>query len=118
MKTSSWLAVLLLGCSRALQAQEQAPAAGAGSQGGDEHGAYLSLGFGDGRIHGGDRGGGSRWMGGRAFEVRAGRDEPTRLGPGRIDFVHYNEGHPDNNHRDGFALQWVGVRPLGSTLTG
>jgi hypothetical protein len=122
VKTSSWLAALLLCCSGALQAQEAAPAPGSGNPGGDEHGAYLSLGFGDGRTSGGnsggDAGGGSRWMGRRAFEARAGRDEPTRLGPGRIDFVHYNEGHPDNNHRDGFALQWVGVRPLGSTFMG
>lgn len=28
----------------------------------------------------------------------------------RIDFVHINEGHPENNHRDGFAVQpMVGV---------
>ncbi|PUA18502.1 hypothetical protein [Glaciimonas sp. PCH181] len=25
----------------------------------------------------------------------------------RLDIVYYNEGHPDNNHRDGYALQMV-----------
>ena len=99
---------LLLGIA-ACQAQAQTP------------GAYLSLEFGNGRIYGGNEEGcpdGSRSMGGRAFEARGGREQASPLGPGRIDFVHYNEGHPDNNHRDGFALQWVGVRPLGSTFTG
>jgi len=108
---------LLLG-SAACPAQAQTSAAPTDSEG---PGAYLSLEFGNGRIYGGNRDdapGGSRSMGRRAFEARAGREEPSPLGPGRIDFVHYNEGHPDNNHRDGFALQWVGVRPLGSTLTG
>jgi hypothetical protein len=86
----------------------------------DEHGAYLSLVFGNGRIHGGNAEGNS-WMRGRTFEIRAGRQQRTLFGtplPGglseRIDFVHYNEGHPDNNHRDGFALQWLVVRQLGA----
>ena len=109
---------LLLG-SAACHAQAQTASAPAGDEGGQ--GAYLSLEFGNGRIYGSnldDAPGGSRSMGRRAFEVRAGREESTPLGPGRIDFVHYNEGHPDNNHRDGFALQWVGVRPLGNAFTG
>jgi hypothetical protein len=25
----------------------------------------------------------------------------------RLDYVYYNEGHPDNNHRDGYAMQMV-----------
>jgi hypothetical protein len=83
----------------------------------EEHGAYLSLSVGNGRMYGGDLQG-SPWMGGRAFEVRAGRSERTVFEGGRIDFVHYNEGHPDNNHRDGFALQWLAVRPLGAGWTG
>jgi len=85
----------------------------------DDHGAYLSLVFGNGRIHGGNAEG-YRWMRGRTFEVRAGRQQRTLFGSPlpdslneRIDFVHYNEGHPDNNHRDGFALQWLLVRRLG-----
>lgn len=85
----------------------------------DDHGAYLSLVFGNGRIHGGNAEG-YRWMRGRTFEVRAGRQQRTLFGSPlpdslseRIDFVHYNEGHPDNNHRDGFAMQWLLVRRLG-----
>jgi hypothetical protein len=109
LKAYASLCALLLACGGALQAQAQ------------EHdrvpGAYLSLEFGNGRIHGeNDRG--TRWMGGRALELRAGREVDSLLGPGRIDFVHYNEGHPANNHRDGYVLQWVAVRPLGQYLTG
>lgn len=105
------LPVLLLGIA-ALPAHAQSRAAD-----GAENGAYLSLEFGNGRMHG-ENPQGSRSMEGRAFEVRAGRAEDGRPGPGRIDFVHYNEGHPDDNHRDGFAVQWVAVRPLGKRLTG
>jgi hypothetical protein len=86
----------------------------------DDHGAYLSLVFGNGRIHGGNAEG-NRWMRGRTFEIRAGRQQRTLFGSPlpdslseRIDFVHYNEGHPDNNHRDGFAVQWLMVRQLGA----
>ena len=112
MKTRRWLCALLLG-GAALQAQAQAD----GASDTDGHGAYLSLGFGNGRMQGGDFEG-NRWMGGRALEIRAGRSEDHVFGGGRIDFVHYNEGHPDNNHRDGFAVQWLAVRPLGATWTG
>ena len=35
----------------------------------DDHGAYLSAAFGNGRIHGGNASG-DRWMRGRTFEVR------------------------------------------------
>jgi len=80
-------------------------------------GAYLSLAFGNGRIEGGNASG-DTWMRGRTFEVRAGRARDTVDGAAvRTDFVHYNEGHPDNNHRDGFALQWVTVRQLGARTT-
>jgi hypothetical protein len=105
VNTRRWLCALLLGASSALQAQPQA------------HGAYLSLGFGDGRMEGGDVEG-DRRMGGRALEIRAGRSQQDVFGGGRIDFVHYNEGHPDNNHRDGFAVQWLAVRPPGATWAG
>lgn len=113
MKRHASILVLALGCVGAVQAQDPSPAAGVDSP----HGAYLSAEFGSGRMHG-ENTEGSRWMGGRAFEVRAGLEEGSRFGPWRTDFVHYNEGHPDNNHRDGFALQWVAVRPLGAGLTG
>ena len=114
MKLHIYIGVLLLGCSGALQAQAAPRTQAAG---GDDPGAYLALEFGNGRMHG-DNDVGTRWMGWRAFEARAGREEANPFGPGRIDFVHYNEGHPENNHRDGFALQWVAVRPLFSRLEG
>lgn len=109
-KLPLFLCTLLLACGMA-RAQADAPTPN------DEHGAYLSLTFGNGKMYD-DNLEGSAWMRGRAFEVRAGRTEAKVLGGGRIDFVHYNEGHPDNNHRDGFALQWLAVRPLGATWTG
>jgi hypothetical protein len=115
MKAKAWMCGLLLGGGAALQVPAQAQADSAADP--DEHGAYLSLGFGNGRMQGGDFEG-NRAMRGRAFEVRAGRSENEVFGGGRIDFVHYNEGHPDNNHRDGFAVQWLAVRPLLAAWTG
>jgi hypothetical protein len=92
--------------------------------GDDDRGAYLSLAFGNGRIHGGNASG-NTWMRGRTFEVRAGRQQHDLFGltlPSawtmRVDFVHYNEGHPDNNHRDGFALQWLNVARISHAWTG
>jgi hypothetical protein len=113
----SFLAALLLTGAGIAQAQS-APTDVTGAP--DDHGAYLSLVFGNGRIHGGNAEG-KRWMRGRTFEIRAGRQQRTLFGAPlpdslseRIDFVHYNEGHPDNNHRDGFAVQWLAVRQLGA----
>jgi hypothetical protein len=73
-----------------------------------DRGPYLSAQLGGGRIDGGNASG-NRWMRSRAGEVRIGRPQAARTGAtdGRIDVVYYNEGHPDNNHRDGFALQEV-----------
>jgi hypothetical protein len=82
-----------------------------------DHGAYLSIEFGNGRITGGNASG-DQWMRGRTFEVRAGRQERLPFGPGRIDFVYYNEGHPDNNHRDGFALEVMAMHAFDARLTG
>jgi hypothetical protein len=82
-----------------------------------DHGAYLSLEFGNGRITGGNASG-DQWMRGRTFEARAGRQEPFFFGTGRVDFVHYNEGHPDNNHRDGFAVEWLALRRFNPQWTG
>jgi hypothetical protein len=116
MKRTACL-TLLLACS--CTAWAQAPAA-------DERGAYLSTGFGNGRIDGLHAEGNHsmRW---RAFEARTGRDlNPALVGEdslgnakstARIDFVYYNEGHPDNNHRDGFALQFTYTRKLIAALT-
>lgn len=81
-----------------------------------DHGAYLSLEFGDGHINGGNASG-DQWMR-HSVEIRAGRQLELPWGSGRADFVYYNEGHPDNNHRDGFALQAVAVRALGERLSG
>jgi hypothetical protein len=90
------------------------------------NGAYLSAQLGNGTINGPEAIGYTkmRW---RALEVRAGRDlNPHLVGEdtvdgkasARIDFVYYNEGHPDNNHRDGFALQLTYARALVGGLVG
>jgi hypothetical protein len=117
---SSYLLAMLLACAGTASAQTIAAAPTDVTDAPDDHGAYLSLVFGNGRIHGGNAEG-NRWMRGRTFEVRAGRQQRTLFGSPlpdslseRIDFVHYNEGHPDNNHRDGFSLQWLMVGKLGA----
>jgi hypothetical protein len=93
------------------------PASGGDQRIGDQPGAYLSAELGNGKIAG-PGAVGFPYMRWRAVEVRAGRD----LGAGgpdspRIDFVYDNEGHPDNNHRDGYALQFTFVHSLGERLT-
>ncbi|MET0857702.1 MAG: hypothetical protein ABWY27_13190 [Telluria sp.] len=91
----------------------------------DPRGAYLSAQHGDGRIYG-DNLRGDRSMSWRASELRLGRElDPALLGLDsarrdasvRIDFVYNNEGHPDNHHRDGFALQATFTRALGAGVT-
>jgi hypothetical protein len=111
MTVRTALAILLLAGagSGAVQAQDTPNTPLVAEE--NDPGAYLSLTFGNGRMHG-ENGEGTQWMRGRTFEVRAGREQPGLFGNGRIDFVHYNEGHPENNHRDGFALQWVAVHPF------
>lgn len=71
----------------------------------DGSGAYVSAGIGNGSAnHGGEM----EW---RTLEVRFGTQlNRGALGPGsetRLDVFHYNEGHPNNNHRDGFGFQVV-----------
>jgi hypothetical protein len=92
----------------------------------DQRGAYLSAQHGNGRIYG-DNLRGDRSMSWRASELRLGRElDPALLGLDwarrdatvRIDFVYNNEGHPDNHHRDGFALQATVTRALGAGFTG
>jgi hypothetical protein len=91
----------------------------------DAGGAYVSGVLGNGKIYGpgvGDY----RLMRWRAFETRVGRDLNPRIfgedsvatarSLARIDFVYYNEGHPDNNHRDGFSFQLVYARRFGDSL--
>ena len=115
MKAKTCLAAMLMVHATLAQADTVDP---------DNHGAYLSAAFGNGRIYGGNASG-YRWMRGRTFEVRAGRQQDDAFGfalpPGwtlRVDFVHYNEGHPNNNHRDGFALQWLAVHRFSPMWTG
>jgi hypothetical protein len=116
MKRTACLIVMLASSTAAcVQAQESG-----------QRGAYVSTQFGNGRIDGPDAGDYKlmRW---RAYEARVGRDlSPALFGDdslatarstARIDFVYYNEGHPDNNHRDGFAFQLVYARKLGDALT-
>lgn len=57
----------------------------------------VSAVFGDGKASTGDT------LKKRAVSIRIGKDIVD--GKVRVDFVHLNEGHPENNHRDGFALQ-------------
>jgi hypothetical protein len=119
MKAKTCMAAVLM--AHAVLARADAPAA---TNDPENHGAYLSAAFGNGRIHGGNASG-YRWMRGRTFEVRAGRRQDDVFGLAlppawamRVDFVHYNEGHPDNNHRDGFALQWLVVHRFSPMWTG
>lgn len=88
-------------------------------------GAYFSAELGTGDIAG-PGAIGYRQMRWRAFESRIGRDlHPRLIGEdgldgdtsARIDFVYYNEGHPDNNHRDGFAVQLTYARRFSDALT-
>jgi len=57
---------------------------------------YVSAAWGNGE---GGEGDDMRW---RTFEIRIGSSAASNR---RLDFVHYNEGHPENNHRDGFAIE-------------
>ncbi len=62
---------------------------------------------------------GDKYMEGRTFEFRFGKEIsiPAFLDEKfRVDFIHFNEGHPDNNHRDGFAGQIVYRKPLNRKL--
>lgn len=84
--------------------------------------AYLSGQLGNGLVSGGNARG-DRSMNWLAFEARGGHALDPALAGGvmdsgaRIDVVYDNEGHPDNNRRDGFALQFVYVRHLDGPLT-
>jgi len=79
--------------------------------------AYASATFGNGVAYGGGDLTGDKSMKWRAFELRFGKEIniPAFISDKlslknekfRFDFIHYNEGHPDNNHRDGFGAQMV-----------
>lgn len=89
-------------------------------------GAYVSGVLGDGAAYGGNTSGdrGMKWKG---LELRFGKDiDPavfgavslfSAMGKIRVDFVYYNEGHPDNNHRDGFSTQLVYSNALRNGLS-
>jgi hypothetical protein len=106
MKAQAWICALLLGCIGSVHADEATTAPG----------TYLSAQLGGGRIAGGNASG-NRWMRSRAGELRIGRPLGDAA-DSRIDVVYYNEGHPDNNHRDGYALQWARVWRDGERLSG
>ena len=90
-------------------------------------GAYASAMIGDGKAFGRNISGDQN-MQGRALELRFGREfNPATLGVSflsspnakiRADFVHYNEGHPENNHRDGFGVQLVYSNAFHRRITG
>jgi hypothetical protein len=80
--------------------------------------AYASATFGNGFAYG-EGVVGDRYMEGRTLEFRFGKEisVPAFLDQKfRFDFIHFNEGHPDNNHRDGFAGQIVYKKPLNRKL--
>lgn len=106
MKAQACICALLLGWAGGAHAFEDAK----------EHGTYLSAQLGGGRIDGGAAGG-NQWMRSRAGELRIGRELGVVAGS-RADLVYYNEGHPDNNHRDGYALQWTQVWRDGQQWSG
>ena len=65
--------------------------------------SYISVLFGDGRTSDGDT------LGRKAYQLRMGESVGEKT---RVDLVYDNEGHPFNNHRDGFALQGVYSQPI------
>lgn len=107
MHMKTWVCILLLACAGSLHTGEDT------GDGTDARGTWLSAQLGGGRIDGGNAGA-NPWMRSRAGELRIGRAQ----GAGRLDIVYYNEGHPDNNHRDGYALQWSGIWHDGGRLGG
>ncbi len=82
---------------------------------GDDRGSYTSATYGNGSAYGtgttNDKS--MKWQ---TFEVRFGR-ELDENGQVRMDVFHYNEGHPDNNHRDGFGTQIVYRQTISNGLS-
>jgi hypothetical protein len=86
---------------------------------------YAAASLGDGVIRG-EGASGHKTMRWRAAEIRLGHtfDPFGLVGAGhldaaeapRLDIIYYNEGHPDNNHRDGYALQMVFRKNIRPTL--
>jgi hypothetical protein len=106
----------LLPLGHAADADASTAADSAAPMGAMPYTGYASASWGDGVIRG-EGATGNRTMRGRAGEIRIGHTfDPFGLvnngyvaapeAP-RLDIVYYNEGHPDNNHRDGYAAQLV-----------
>lgn len=125
-KIPLYIALLTLSCAASAQdsaASSTTPSAADLIQGG--HRAYASGTYGNGNINGGNATGDNQM--GWAFEVRFGTElDLPGLNGGklfssdeqfRLDVIHYNEGHPENHHRDGFALQAVYSKPLSEKFT-
>lgn len=91
----------------------------------ESNNAYASAILGNGFAYG-EGVVGDRYMEGRTFEFRFGKEitVPAFLSDKfifkdekfRLDFFHFNEGHPDNNHRDGFGAQMVYRKPVSRKL--
>jgi hypothetical protein len=105
MKAQAWICALLLGCAGGVHADDL-----------NGRGTFLAAQLGGGRIDGGIPVN-NPWMRSRAGELRIGRPLAFDTAS-RIDVVYYNEGHPDNNHRDGYALQWSRTWRNGERLSG
>ncbi len=83
------------------------------TDGGYKNGAYASATYGNGSAYG-PAVTGDNSMNWQTFEIRFGKElEYSKNGTGlRFDVFHYNEGHPENNHRDGFGFQLVARQTL------
>lgn len=84
-----------------------------------EDGSYAAVTFGNGVGYGAGSTG-DKSMKWRTFEVRFGKElEISSIQDAHLrwDVVHYNEGHPDNNHRDGFSTQLVARKKLNQTFS-
>jgi len=90
-----------------------------------DNNAYASATLGNGFAYGKGIVSG-RSMEGRTFEFRFGKEisVPAFLAEKlnlqeekfRLDLIHFNEGHPKNNHRDGFSTQMVYRKPVNQKL--
>ncbi|MDG0818222.1 hypothetical protein [Bdellovibrio svalbardensis] len=94
------------------------PLAQAQSEWGREGGAYSSATFGNGSAYGPSITG-ENSMQWKTFEVRFGKEwERSQDGAElRFDAFHFNEGHPENNHRDGFGFQAVARKDINSIVS-
>jgi hypothetical protein len=70
---------------------------------------FLSRGGHAYAVFGGGRASDGGSLQNRALELEFGTNLSPRV---RVDVAHINEGHPINNHRDGFALKGVYVVPV------